>query len=508
MFGLSSLEVILLICDSMMKKKAQKDIKPSMMEEGQAKARGSVTSVAPDHEVPVDPETQAEAATKAEIEAENGTPYHSRVSDHASHVDNVEAPVAPVTKRLTYMDILKSLFVLFVMIGHILESTLMGKTDEMVGLANDDTLSLIVGPFLPILYAAMPVFFFVSGLFTMDSFRRKGFRAFLIHRLMRLVFPALFTAMVINPIRLLMVNRILGEVFYYRNAINADITWFLLHLSVATVAFAVVWQIKPGKVDLRIRAWFEKHLQFHWTLYLWIFGVAVLDTVDNWYFPFSEDPQHKETFLWREESYYGDTFVSRMLYFFAGIYAGYAGWLQIIEAMCGVATVAIEEEKIASGRQLIKVSVGVLIVFGAASLGLVAVSDNNVGPKYPSSFLITSCGFVLAMVMTLAVVLLIVYAARRWLNVTPNWFTNFMTKSMYTAFIIHTPIIVAVETLWIWILHHGFGIVLDFSKGYNSTPLSHGIVLAGFLFNVIVSLLIVWPLAYNIRKLPVLNQIL
>ena len=425
-----------------------------------------------------------------------------------------------VVPRSIAMDLLKVIMIFFVVLAHTFEGTIVAAPGFMVGMTTEGVLGFdalkIIG--LPLFMAAMPVFFFISGLYTMNSFKRKGCAQFLIQKLLRLLLPTIVVTCLISPLMVYLCFRMmdLAELdgvsvwqFIVKTA-GPNHTWFCLHLLLANVGFAAVWYIKPGTGDVRIRQWLERNLRFDWTLYLWALGLAVVVTLEFLYVPVGG------IFLCRPGLGPWDTFSARIAYVFLGIYAGYAKWHDQIHAFARASkSEVMESQELLKTRNMMKLSAGMMVTtmfatFGMFGIRIIVLKDSFediLGPS--SSLMITALQCIFAVLATLAIVLLMVYASYRWLNIRPNACTNFLVRSMYTVFILHIVMLPCVQWLWITLLRGVFDMTLEINVSLGVfVGLSEGTLVASFFFIFIVTNLILWPFSYLVCQLPLVNRIL
>merc|ERR1712146_638639 len=122
-------------------------------------------------------------------------------------------------------------------------------------------------------------------------------------------------------------------------------------------------------------------------------------------------------------------------------------------------------------------------------------------------------GNVLLSILALSSIIVIIDFTCRKVR-TINIVVLMMMQAAYAVYIIHPIVLSAVMGVWIYILRHGFGIDVQFEEGtipesfVSETPLSGGLIFLGWVFIVILTEAIVWPLSFFIRKLPVLNQMI
>ena len=92
-----------------------------------------------------------------------------------------------------------------------------------------------------------------------------------------------------------------------------------------------------------------------------------------------------------------------------------------------------------------------------------------------------------------------------------NNITNFFSSSAYTVYIIHPLIVCPITWSWTQIMYQINGVKFLFCDGKNSSKTHFGhdyLIWIGWIYTVILSLFILWPLAHFIRQLPGLNKIL
>ena len=107
----------------------------------------------------------------------------------------------------------------------------------------------------------------------------------------------------------------------------------------------------------------------------------------------------------------------------------------------------------------------------------------------------------------------ICYSAIVWSFERLNYKTPFLdmlSGASYAVYIIHPYVVCLATYSWVGILA-SMGIDCEFpedSGNSSATPFSTGLVFAGWLYCVVLSQLIVWPLAHFIRQLPVIRNYL
>eukprot|EP01084_Bolivina_argentea_P107414 192041_1 len=100
--------------------------------------------------------------------------------------------------------------------------------------------------------------------------------------------------------------------------------------------------------------------------------------------------------------------------------------------------------------------------------------------------------------------------AQTYCNAT-NAFTKFLSQSAYTVYLIHPFIITPIIWSYQELMHFWKGTDFMFchNESLSKTHLENdALVWLGWIYTVVLSLIIVWPLAWGMRRLPGLNQIL
>ena len=86
----------------------------------------------------------------------------------------------------------------------------------------------------------------------------------------------------------------------------------------------------------------------------------------------------------------------------------------------------------------------------------------------------------------------------------------FLSRHAYTVYLIHPVVVVASTHLWMLVLRASAGVVIHFdARGVPETTFtSDATVWFGCLFTIVVTLVVVWPLACLVRNLPGASRIL
>merc|ERR1719242_1479412 len=129
----------------------------------------------------------------------------------------------------------------------------------------------------------------------------------------------------------------------------------------------------------------------------------------------------------------------------------------------------------------------------------------------PTAWMVIGVGmFLLSGFGTIVMSLGMMQFAEQYLNYRSER-TKFFSQHAYCVYLIHPWIIVPAAWTWKLLLEALNGVELEFCVD-SSTSLTHFggnyLVYIGWLYTVVLSLLIVWPLAWCIRKIPGMNKII
>lgn len=110
------------------------------------------------------------------------------------------------------------------------------------------------------------------------------------------------------------------------------------------------------------------------------------------------------------------------------------------------------------------------------------------------------------MVISFAVVAL----SQHFLNFKNAW-TTFFSDAAYTAYLIHSFVLILFTWLYIRLVETAWGVEIRFpanSTTSNTDLGGDGLIWFGWLGTNLLTQLVVWPLAWGLRRLPGLNKIL
>ena len=336
----------------------------------------------------------------------------------------------------------------------------------------------------------MGAFYLVSGIFCPKSLDRKGFRKFVIDKIIRLGGPWIMWSAFLGPLLEMWVNAYAGLPVTY--TYNDGTTWFVLWLLNFSIAYAVIAQFMPTVrrigmphpyvlllIGLGLGGVFygmsvalgctgDICSQFG-NMSGWDYGVAI-------YIPF----------------------------FFAGVVGGRNDWLKSVEGM---------KTWVVWSLRVIVVGFWVLIYLMTAqfTIPIPSLFNEDTMSTAINIFLVQMIAPpVYAVPMTLA----IMQFFHQYFNATPQ--SKFMRSTGLAAYMVYViqfwPMELAMLVFAEILKAAGVPLVFEgtnFSTvGADGQPvlLSDGIIWGGWVFVLVLTQLILWPLCFYLRKLPVLNK--
>lgn len=424
-----------------------------------------------------------------------------------------------LSKRLPYLDVIKVILIAIVVLTHTSQSSALPDVHPF----SPDLATSFINPVavifavlgIPLLPMSMSLFFFISGIFTPRSAKNKTVTEFLNNKLKRLVFPTMLVNFAIGPLTAFVWDVSIGNKSS-KYELNYLSMWFLLYLAFFNVVYAFLAWAPMKSGDVALQEWFRKHLRFDATLFLWAMAIA---GVANAISAYGLDVADGVKFI-RKWSF-SDALPSWMFYFFLGCFAGQEGWMNRFferrssnnngddDVEGGDNTNDETNDDDSRARSLIACCYYTWLPFAVIAIGSVSylLYLQNVANAPWSIFEWICIGLIMSIVGLALIVVTLDWACRKIRSV--NLTLLCMMQSAFAVYILHELVINLVMWLWIWILEKGFGIDLVFDEeGNNTTDLSNGIVVLGWIFVSILTQVIVWPFAFFVRKLPLLNRIL
>ncbi|UPR04381.1 hypothetical protein HOP50_16g77220 [Chloropicon primus] len=323
----------------------------------------------------------------------------------------------------------------------------------------------------------MAAFFLISGYFCPKSLDRKGFRAFVADKIVRLGGPLVLWSAAFRPLVTLFEQAYAGAPLTYEY--DPGVCWFLLWLLNFSIAYAVVAQFTP-KVKVGM-----PHPFVLLVIGMGLGGVfyAIKKAIGPWdYFGGMN--------MW---TYGASMYIP---FFAAGALGGRNHWLK-----------SVEEMKTWVVWTLRVIVVGFWVVY------FLLIAQYTI--PIPSVHMDPILGGTLpnppyAVAMTLAIMQLF----HQYFNATPQ--SQFMRNAGASAYIVYViqglalgiSGIIFVEILKAAGVPIVFEGMLFFAVGPDGKPtaLSNGWIWGGWALVFVLTQLIVWPLGFFARKLPILNK--
>jgi len=458
--------------------------------------------------------------TKSDLKMNNG----EGVNNQHENDEKQQHPMVRkyLSKRRPYLDVVKVALTVAVVIAHCSEVTV-SPVKSMIapGIASYmNWMFLLILSIAPWAFCAlMNMFFFISGIFTPRSFKNKTVEAFIFDKLKRLMLPTLILWFGLNPLNRYLTSLATNNDFVYGP--TTGVSWFLMRLALLNLAYAFVMASSAGSGDKAIGSWFGHFLRFDTTLYFWIMAAGVITGIVVWA---SAGTEYLEI-----TPFPGSAFTSYNCFFVLGCYTGSHGWLEYFENCVawksddqdGENKMDHDAEELypdwkqknttAQARNLIICSYyafPILYVLGTAMfVYLFLVNDQNLFWPFIESI---AYNVFMSLLALASAIVIIDYTCRKVQNI--NLLVLMMMQAAYAVFLIHQTVLTSVMILWVYILRSGFGIDIEFQLGpennASDTELGGGVIFLGWLFVNVLTQLIVWPLAFFVRKLPILNQMI
>ena len=420
----------------------------------------------------------AAVATEEETSEEfiGSTPILNDVDDELEQNDElpVDAPIV-VARRLYYIDNLKTFLTFMVVTFHVTCSfggcglnwvLIVGLYKNTFSTFASILAMLNQGYF-------MSLFFFISAYFTPSSFQKKKRGDFSVDKAKRLWIPLIVVTTTIFPCIILYCQWFTGSDFFFN--VTPGHCWFLLWLLVLNVVYTHVHDADADAIvsDRTPIPFPSFHRRWFYGLVLCGFGMFLVIILLS--------PTLFATMPISIGSLVNDLFMFAM-----GVRAQQNGWLE------------------QSLRDQLDISVGVLrllVVLEGATMCwfLLHVEDSR------------WFGFVGVIISGLYCVdmsLAMLEAFQTYLDVQTR-FSKGLAEAAYTVYLIHPVAVAAFTSLWIYLYETlGYGDV-DFAGNlYSSTPIGGWTLALGWFLVNLACHAVVWPLAWWIRRLPLLREIL
>jgi len=354
----------------------------------------------------------------------------------------------------------------------------------------------------------MATFFLISGLFCPKSLDRKGFRNFVLDKMVRLGGPFLIYSVLLGPAMDLWISAYGGLPLSWKY--NMGPPWFILWLLNFSILYAAIAHVLPKIRQYSTVSQFSLTvLESYSTVLPKIRQFAMPHPLLVVLFSFVLAPC-----FWGLGSVLGDwAYLGGMVFwnfglfmyipfFTAGVVGGRNGWLESVEEM---------KTWVVWVLRAMCLVVWVLIFLSIAQTGIPIPNCCGIDGSFFTSFIMP----VYATVITLAMIQLF----HQFFNATPqSKVAQGAGQAAYMVYVIHLPImmtavIAMVEILKaagldLQIIPMGEPIVAFFplDASGNLALLPDGLLWAGFFFTLVVTNIVVWPLSFYMRRLPVLNK--
>jgi glucan biosynthesis protein C len=385
------------------------------------------------------------SATVAAAELEQGEQEQKEIT-----------PTIPVTrKKIDFINNIKIFLTCLVIVVHVVNFFDMAFAPEDYDISTNWGFAVMafIQAFLSTFF--MHLFFFYSGYFCPTSLDKKGRYSFLFERVKRIGIPFVFFGFFIFPYSQ-------GGSYLFPGSNNLPplvfshgVAWFLLQLIVFNIAYAYICGEKwSPKVKCPSN--------------LVLFGISLIlglaAGITTLFFPPFSD--FITPLFW--QSYWG-----YIVFFFGGALAARNDW--------------IEEIKVNKSR----IAIYLWALVSAGVFGICFLLLNEASPA------VTFAIFFVFGIQSIPMGLAITIFFMDFVN-TKYFFTDFFSKSMYTAYLIQEvlPVPAAIRC---WQL------VMD-ATGING--IDGGWIMVGFLFSSVLALIFNWTLAYIICSIPGVSKIL
>ena len=330
----------------------------------------------------------------------------------------------------------------------------------------------------------MGAFFLISGLFCPRSLDRKGFRNFVLDKLVRLGGPFIIYSVLLGPAMDLGISAYGGLPLSWTYDVGPP--WFILWLLNFSILYAVLAHVLPS-----IRRFAMPH-----PLLMVLFGFVLAPC-----FWGLGSVQGEWAYLGGMTFWNFGLFIY-IPFFTAGVVGVRNGWLKSVEEM---------RTWVVWVLRAMCLVVWVIVFLSIAGLGIPIPNCCSIN----RSFFINFIPPVYSTVMTLALMQLF----HQYFNATPqSKLMKHAGVTAYAVYVIHLPILMAAVTAMVEILKAaglklrifgmGFPILgfFPYDASGNTVLLPDGLLWAGFFFTLIVTNVVSWPLGFYMRRLPVLNK--
>lgn len=414
--------------------------------------------------------------------------------------DLAAAPPKPTPKpRHVYLDNVKIFCTVLVLIHHITIG-FGGSGDFLIRFGNYDNETLGIASRVWIIADQsffMCLLFFVGGIFTPSSFKRKGASAFIRDKLKRLGWPVVITFFIVTPvITSLCGAALVGGDWTRYTAASPSVCWFLISLIFFSVAYAIV-------------PWSSLKLAFP-SIPSLIIGGALLGVWQGLTAAFNYDAQWLNI-----KANAAGALPFDIVFFAAGCIAKENGWLEAIVNLKAreywLARVAslVAIAVVASHQIIVDPNGGRVMKCGSPAP---KVEDSGFAPHLPDKlfYFIWSPAVIGIITTTLSVSVLHLFAVH--FN-SQGQLAKMLSEAQYGVYVMQTIIIPFVMWTYTKILEAA-GIQLQWDQcgdtraAMSETVLEEELLWGGWLYTIFLVNFISWPFCYFFRKLPGVRGVL
>lgn len=322
----------------------------------------------------------------------------------------------------------------------------------------------------------MCLLFFTSGIFTPSSLERKGASEFMRDKLKRLGWPLVITYFVVFVLmRGVWGGLLVGGSFQSYAYFGESVTWFLATLIMLNLAYTVVplpQQTLPRPTILQV-----------------MLLCCMLGAIQGWI----QYNAYDAAFLNVSPKIQG-ALPFDVAFFVAGCFAKRSGWLEAIE-------------KLSPSEYWSARVVAIILIVGLPGVGLALDADDARQTLW--------CNLVFGSILGIETAALSV-SVLHFFAVHCNFQNKLLecaSRGQYAAYVYQTVIIPAATWTYVKLLEAtGYPLEFYFDRDIDtfvsSTELPLSVLVAGWLYTIVVVTAVSWPLAYYSRKLPLLREVL
>ncbi len=344
-----------------------------------------------------------------------------------------ELPRAKKVQRMFYLDNLRLLFTILVILHHIC-LTYTGEQGWYYYDRIEDPFTDLVMILLMTVNRnwVLHCFFLISGYFTPGSLDKKGLWIYIRERLIRIGIPLAIFAVFIRPPLFYFLHRdtlsqkySFIESMYTLKFVAPGPAWFLEVLLVFSIIYGLIWILRKPRESGQYR---ERPFPRNSTIFLFIFALTIFTFVFRIFLP-----AEKQIFHLRLGNY-----ADYVAFFAIGILGYRNKWLNKLTDRTGLQWTIITAVAIA--------------VYGAFTISSWMSHESLSylrGGMSVKTFITTWIGAHIAVGTSIS----FIYLFRKYVNVQPS-IIRIMTAEAYAVFIFHAPIVVAITyaihslTLW------------------------------------------------------------